>query len=322
MTSKEPLISVIIPVYNSEKFLEECLNSLRLQTYQNLEFICVNDGSYDSSAEILQSFKERDNRFLIIHKENGGAASARNLGLKHAKGEFISFVDADDRISLNLYRKFINIENKPDIFMFNAAEINENSKSVYPKYFFNTSEWKNHKDKNTIHSFDDCINPFHGNMSACNKIYRTDLIPENPFPEGLNYEEQYFFFLTMFSAGSIKIDCSPMYYYRNNYLNKNTFDLFKITDLIESLIASKGLSANYKYALFQHKYRKFALEYFKTDGSLKNKYYEEMRSRLKYYENENLDSNICERLTMFGMYKNILNLSSTEFFEKYFNKLL
>ena len=317
-----PLISVIIPVYNAAEFLEECLNSLRLQTYQNLEFICVNDGSTDCPVEILQRFKESDSRFIIINKENGGASSARNLGLKKVKGEYISFVDPDDRVSLSLYKKFIELENKPDIYMFNAVEINKTSNTVYPKYFFNINEWKNHKDTNTIHVFDDCINPFHGIMSACNKIYRAGLIPENPFPEGLNYEEQYFFFLTMFLAKSIKIDFNPMYYFRNNSFSKNTFDLFKITDMIEALIDSKGLSRNYKYALFQHKYKRFAQEYFKTDENLRQEYYEEMRSRLRKYEEEGLDSNICERLTLFGIYKNILNLDYKEFFEKYFQKLL
>lgn len=132
----KPLISVIIPVYNSKDFLEECLNSVTLQTYTNLEIICINDGSTDGSEEILKDFQQKDKRIIILEQQNLGASVARNNGIKTAKGEFISFVDSDDRISFSLYQKFVNLKTKPDVYVFNACEYNRESKEVLTNYFF------------------------------------------------------------------------------------------------------------------------------------------------------------------------------------------
>ena len=99
----DPLISVIVPVYNIEKYLERCVNSIREQTYTNLEILLVDDGSTDSSGTICDKFAEEDNRVRVFHKENGGSSSARNLGIAEAKGEYLGFVDSDDYISANTY---------------------------------------------------------------------------------------------------------------------------------------------------------------------------------------------------------------------------
>ena len=93
---KQPLISIIIPVYNVERYLPECLDSLLAQTYQNFELLCVNDGSSDSSQSILEQYARKDSRVRVFCKKNGGVSSARNFGLEQAKGEYIGFVDSDD----------------------------------------------------------------------------------------------------------------------------------------------------------------------------------------------------------------------------------
>ena len=94
------MISIIVPVYNSEKYLDECLRSIQKQSYSNFEVICVNDGSPDNSADICQRFVDKDKRFRLINQENGGVSSARNRALKEAKGEYVCFVDSDDVIDL------------------------------------------------------------------------------------------------------------------------------------------------------------------------------------------------------------------------------
>ena len=93
-----PRVSVIIAVYNVENFLEECLNSVINQTFDDIEIICVNDGSTDSSAEILDRFAQKDSRIKIITQPNGGLSKARNAGLKIASGKFVYFLDSDDYI--------------------------------------------------------------------------------------------------------------------------------------------------------------------------------------------------------------------------------
>lgn len=130
-------ISVIVPIYNVEKYLSECLNSIINQTYENLEIILVNDGSTDKSLEICKRYEKIDSRIKIISKENGGLSSARNIGIKNASGEYISFVDSDDFIEVNTaYEDMYNIalEEKSDIVAGNAVWYwSQENKNVQPR---------------------------------------------------------------------------------------------------------------------------------------------------------------------------------------------
>ena len=95
------LISIIVPIYNVEKYLRQCLDSIQDQSYQNFECLLINDGSPDNSADICKEYVSKDPRFRYIEKENGGVSSARNLGLEHSKGEYITFIDSDDWVDLD-----------------------------------------------------------------------------------------------------------------------------------------------------------------------------------------------------------------------------
>lgn len=109
------LISVIVPVYNVEKYLDRCLKSILNQTYKNLEIILVDDGSKDSSGHICDEYAKKDNRVRVVHKKNGGLSSARNAGLRVATGKFVGFIDSDDDIELDMYEKMLNIMQKYDV---------------------------------------------------------------------------------------------------------------------------------------------------------------------------------------------------------------
>ena len=134
----ENLISVIIPVYNAEKFLNKCLDSVIGQTYKNLEIILVDDGSQDDSGKICDEYAQKDNRIKVIHKENGGDSSARNTGLKMATGKYITTIDSDDWIELNAYEDMLKVllEKNVDIvrcgFYKNYGEKCEEMTFVYP----------------------------------------------------------------------------------------------------------------------------------------------------------------------------------------------
>lgn len=108
------LISVIIPVYNVEMYLEQCLDSVLSQTYHNLEVILVDDGSADTSGTICDQYKEKDARVKVIHKKNGGLSSARNAGLELAKGDWIGFVDSDDYLAPEMYEALLAIARTAD----------------------------------------------------------------------------------------------------------------------------------------------------------------------------------------------------------------
>lgn len=108
------IISVIVPVYNVEKYLRRCLDSIIGQTFRNIEIICVNDGSTDGSAKILDEYKGKDSRIIVLNKQNGGLSSARNAGMAIAGGKYIGFVDSDDWIEPNFYEKLYTIAEKYD----------------------------------------------------------------------------------------------------------------------------------------------------------------------------------------------------------------
>ena len=102
------LVSIVVPIYNVDKYLEECIESLKNQTYKNVEIILINDGSTDNSEQICRKEERQDNRIVFINKNNGGSASAKNVGLEIAKGDYISFVDSDDFIELDMIEYMVN----------------------------------------------------------------------------------------------------------------------------------------------------------------------------------------------------------------------
>ena len=121
--SNRPLISIIVPVYNMEKYLERCINSILEQTYGNIELILVDDGSVDSSFAVCEKYQIRDKRVIAIHKENGGQGSARNVGLDIAKGDYIGFVDSDDWIDNDMYSNLLAAIQKNNADIVECGEI-------------------------------------------------------------------------------------------------------------------------------------------------------------------------------------------------------
>ena len=103
MATDKPLITIIIPIYNVEKYLSKCLNSVIKQDYKNLEILLIDDGSTDSSGKIADEYGTRDKRIKVIHKENGGLSDARNYGLKLMTGDYVTFIDSDDRLVSNAW---------------------------------------------------------------------------------------------------------------------------------------------------------------------------------------------------------------------------
>lgn len=119
-----PLVSVIIPIYNVAPYLKQCLDSVLGQSYENLEILLINDGSTDSSGEIAQSYAHMDSRVRYFAQENGGQSSARNLGLEHAQGEYVSFIDADDYIDRDFIKELVEIA-APDTLAYNSNIVYE-----------------------------------------------------------------------------------------------------------------------------------------------------------------------------------------------------
>lgn len=185
------MISVIVPVYNKEEYLARCIDSVLSQTYADLELILVDDGSKDKSAEICREYEKKDKRIRFIQKENGGASTARNLGISEAKGEYIGFVDGDDWIEEDMYEtllagieKYKNDKNRPlaaqlmsedhapDMSLIKEADLNDGSVEVKKRddYF---RELIMHK----------------GDSSFCTKLFEAEFIKKYRFPEGRKNED-------------------------------------------------------------------------------------------------------------------------------------
>ncbi len=182
-----PLVSVIIPVYNAENFLRETLESMIGQTYQNIEILCVDDGSTDSSPAILEEYKKKDVRIRVFRKENGGGGAARNYGLDRAAGEYLYFFDSDDVANKNLLEKAVSraLETNADLVAFNGYTFVENdlNKKTY-KSGFNKNILK---DVNSVFSYRDYPNSILSivNVVPWNKIIRRDIVKKH----NIRYDE-------------------------------------------------------------------------------------------------------------------------------------
>lgn len=204
------LISVIIPVYNVEKYLNKCVESVLNQTYKNLQIILVDDGSTDLSGAICDEYKQKDNRIEVIHKINGGLSSARNAGMKLAKGEFISFIDSDDWLELTFYEKMKNFieEHSIDIVMCGAKIIRDNS-HVEDRFMYFENNCLINRNEALEMIFKDKI----GSQVWC-KLAKKDLWNDVEFPEGRIYEDiPVTYKLFVKSTSNIGFIAEPLYNY-------------------------------------------------------------------------------------------------------------
>lgn len=211
---QKPCISIIVPVYNAQRYLDECLTSLTNQTFQLIEIICVDDGSTDRSLSILQSYADKDNRVRVFSKENGGAASARNFGLDHVRGDYVLFVDSDDFIALHTCKTLFDIARRDgaDIVVFGGK--------TFPSVLW--------KDEAFAHSYatfsgDDVIRALFDETGSrpfmCNKLYSQAMLEScgARFNEEFVLGEDHAFQFTVFPhAETVSYIGDQLYFYRGH----------------------------------------------------------------------------------------------------------
>ncbi|MEE5989981.1 MAG: glycosyltransferase [Lachnospiraceae bacterium] len=148
----KPLISIIVPVYNAEKYLDDCLESLVNQTYDNTEIILVDDGSSDGSGSICERYAKKDKRIVFISKKNGGVGSARNAGLAVAKGEYVFFCDSDDMVKYDLLEKSYETAAKEnaEIVIFGVVTVNDSRKHIKEDHYIKKADYSNIKDSRIL----------------------------------------------------------------------------------------------------------------------------------------------------------------------------
>lgn len=231
-----PLVSIIIPVYNVEKYLPACLNSVLNQTYQNLEIICVNDGSSDNSPAILQEYAAKDKRIVIINQENKGLSVARNVGLERASGEYCCFLDSDDAYYPNF------VERLMDILNATGADIAEcrMSKSENPAHVptHSISEMPFKVLKNPLATVN-TRQKFRVRYVVYTRLYKTKLIKNLKFIEGIYFEDYPWTICLMATNPKVVVTNQKLYSYTHNpnSITKSKFTSKKCEDYFKGLRA-------------------------------------------------------------------------------------
>lgn len=221
------LVSVIIPVYNLEKYIENCLNSITAQTYKNIEIICIDDGSTDRSAEIIKNYAATDNRVKYFYQQNSGVSAARNRGLGEATGDYVMFVDGDDYLHYQavdlLYESLVKAD--ADI-VCSHFKITENFGEKMSPIELPKSEKSSHEAL-----FTEKYGSVAG-KSACAKLYKIEIARLESFPVGItNGEDGYYFILLLNHNPKVfSIDCQLYYYYtRPNSTVTSRFTMKRFT---------------------------------------------------------------------------------------------
>lgn len=268
----EDLISVIVPIYNVEKYLKKCVDSIINQTYSNLEIILVDDGSPDNCALIVDEYAKKDKRIKVIHKENGGLSSARNAGLEIATGKYVGFVDSDDTISNEQYEVLYKLIKKYNtkVAFARLQKFGEDEKGNIYTYPSN-----NEKTTDKVITIEDAIGEILLNEEVGhyvhNKLYARELFDGIEFPLGRTFEDVAILYKVLDKVDKIAYTNQKLYYY-----------LFKrkgaITEKFSESKVKDSLDFHYaEYKYFYEKYpaaRKYlTVSFIKSYTSLTEKLY-------------------------------------------------
>ncbi len=236
-----PKVSVIVPVYNVELYIEKCLNSLVGQTLDDLEIIIVNDGSKDSSKNIIEKFmKKYPSKIVYLEKENGGLSDARNYGLPYAKGEYVAFLDSDDYVEKNMYKDMYELAKK------------ENSDMVECDFYWEYPN-KVKEDKGAIYNGkNEMLEKVR--VVAWNKLIKKEILEKSQvkFPKGLRYEDVEFTYKLIPYIEKVSFMKKPLVHYvqRENSIvnsqNERTKEIFDVLEHVISYYKEKGFYDLYK----------------------------------------------------------------------------
>ncbi len=257
-----PLISIIIPVYNAERWLQECITSVVNQTYRNLEIILVNDGSVDSSLQICRYFAERDDRIVVLDKKNSGVSDTRNFGIEHTHGEYVAFLDSDDYLSLGIIETALNniVSQKSDMCQWNFKLVFGDSIRTQEEIFLSDYE-----KPDLLYAAVSIIRKKHcfnlGNYwrATCGKLFKAEIIKNYKirFPVDLYIgEDAVFLCRYLFHIQKICVINEYGYFYRqipSSSVKKYKSDLYQQSerqlDYFESILSEYQGSRSFNIAM-------------------------------------------------------------------------
>lgn len=292
---KQPLVTVVIPIYNVEKYLKECFDSVVNQSYENLEIILVNDGSTDTSGEIADRIAMTDDRAFVIHKKNGGLSDARNAAMEVAKGEYITFIDSDDYVDSRFVEVLL------ELCLSRGVEIaqcdNTRNVSLMGSGFKKTIHLRGKEAFVKLVKFK-TISP-----TAWGKLYRTSLFYENNliFPVGRIHEDTAVLYKLIYHAKEIACIESTLYYYRLNdnsittasYTSKHYESVTQYHNELDSFIAKERIDIKIR-VINKHKALRLlsVLNKLALNNEEKSHIYQEFKQQYRLFT-RNAQSVVC-----------------------------
>lgn len=258
----DDLISVIVPVYNTEKYLRKCIESILSQSYKNIELLLINDGSPDSSAEICREYLDKDKRCYYFEKENGGLSDARNYGIERAKGEYITFVDSDDFFLEEAIEKLhaTALLGESDLVVGGFCYFDSPNFYIFDRKRFGNLPITIVEKEFAVNQMDEMFEvPFLCYSTAWGKLYKSSLFKEIRYPLGKYAEDQFTTWKLYLASEKIAVCNHTIYAYRKNYeglsLNFNLSHLDYIDALeerIEETKNIKGIDIEKTYKMYKY----------------------------------------------------------------------
>lgn len=323
----KPLISVIVPVYNVQDYLKNCIESILCQSYTNIELILINDGSQDNSPQICDEFKKNDSRIIVVHKTNGGQSSARNVGLKTATGDFICFVDSDDWLNASNFFKIIVsifLRNKVDIVEYDFSSFD--NKTAVPSDLTKVKTAKKLYKENREETLRRIIK--NGLFAVWPRVYKKDILSNITFNENKVAEDVYYT-LSIFQNKVETIYIKQLFYnYRPNFngvsrgiYTKNHFESIRASEYLVKKIEEKE-GAALKIIAYEHFLKKLLTHYSRINYNKTIDSDYALRREIK-----NLISQYYPKINNKKLLLRVAKLTPVKLFEKiaalnlFFNKL-
>ena len=306
-----PKVSILVPCYNVEKYIRQCLDSVINQTLKDIEIICINDGSTDSTLEILREYENKDTRIKVISKRNSGYGASMNIGLETAKGEYIGIVESDDYVELNMFETLYNVAKENDCDLARCQYYLYNSKEDTHELFDNT--WVS---QNKIYCPLDDTTPFMQAPAIWSNIFKKDMIMDNKIrfleTPGASYQDTAFAFKLYACAKRFIMIPDAFLHYRidNEASSVNSpakaYCVIDEYNEIKRFVKEKGLYSKLKTLIPKTKYGCYRWNHERLTNGLKQKFLFKMANE---YREDYFKGNIDKKMYSKIEYKRIKTLA-------------
>lgn len=302
-----PKVSVIVPVYNVEDYLRECLDSLCYQTLVDIEIICVNDGSTDASEDILKEYEAKEPKIKVISQENRGLSGARNTGMKHASGEYIYFIDSDDKLVPTALERmyFVSSRHSLDILLFKLINFDDETGEKTKSYYYDMKFLKEKVGENVFSHEDVSDILFRIAVSIPGKFFKRKLIEDMEFIEGVIFEDNPFFIEAMLRATKVCFLDEYLYLRRirscsiTQSHDEGFFDYITISNILIDLCKKYSVYDKYREGLFSKTLGNIFFRFTEVADEYKDEFFrlikEDFAAKKQEYDNDEVFQNGDER---------------------------